>query len=339
MEIQLAKLAEHVDGEVIGDKNCLINSVATLVHAKPGQISFFASNAYKQDLLTTHATAVIVTQAYVQDCSVTALVVKNPHVAYAKIAQLLNPAPAFSPFHHPSAVIDSSCRIHPDTIVGANAVIEAGATLEKGVYVGPNCTVGKNAFLAEDVRLVANVTICHAVRIGKRTLIHPGVVIGADGFGQALDNGRWIKIPQLGTVVIGEDVEIGACTSIDRGAIDDTIIGDGVKLDNQIQIAHNVHVGDHTVMAAKVGIAGSTHVGKHCLIGGMVGIAGHLRIVDRVIITGMSFIAKDIDQPGSYSSGIPSEETYHWHRICVHIKQLDELVQRVRKLEKQLTSK
>ena len=339
MEIPLEKLAEHVDGIVVGTPTSSISSVATLALANPGQISFFTNNAYKNDLYTTRASAVIITQQYVTDCPVAALVVKNPHVAYAKIAQLLNPAAAFIASHHPSAVIDANCHIHPETIVGANAVIESGATLEKGVQVGPNCTIGKNAFLAEDVCLIANVTVCHDVRIGKRTLIHPGTVIGSDGFGQALDKGRWIKIPQLGTVIIGEDVEIGACTSIDRGAIDDTIIGNGVKLDNQIQIAHNVHVGDHTVMAAGVGIAGSTHIGKHCLIGGMAGVAGHLRIADRVTITGMTFIAKDIDESGSYSSGIPSEETYHWHRICVRIKQLDDLVQRLRKLEKQLTSK
>lgn len=339
MEIQLGKLAEHVDGVIIGDKDCLISSVATLALASSGQISFFTNNIYKQDLFTTRASAVILTQQYVQHCPVTALVVKNPHAAYAKIAQALNPTPAFLPFHHPSAVIAANCHIHPDTILGANAVIESGATLEKGVFVGPNCTVGKNAYLAENVHLVANVTICHDVRIGKRTLIHPGAVIGADGFGQALDNGCWIKIPQLGTVVIGEDVEIGACTSIDRGAIENTIIGDGVKLDNQIQIGHNVRLGDHTVMAAGAGIAGSTHVGKHCLIGGMAGIAGHLQIADRVTITGMSFVAKDIDKSGSYSSGLPSEDTYQWHRTYVRIKQLDELMQRVRKLEKQLTSK
>lgn len=339
MEIPLEELAGHVDGVIQGDPHCRITAVATLARANTGHISFFTNSAYKQDLLTTQASAVIIAESHVHDCPVTALVVKHPHAAYARIAQLLNPVPVFTPFHHPSAVIDASCRIHPDTILGANAVIEAGATIERGVQVGPNCTIGKNVFLAEDVQLVANVTLCHGVRIGKRTLIHPGVVIGADGFGQAHEDGRWLKVPQLGSVIVGADVEIGAGTTIDRGALDDTIIGDGVKLDNLIQIGHNVQLGDHTVVAAAAGIAGSTHVGKHCLIGGMAGIAGHLHIADRVTITGMSFIAKDIDKSGSYSSGIPSEETYHWHRICVRIKQLDDLMQRVRKLEKQLTSK
>ncbi|MBI3560450.1 MAG: UDP-3-O-(3-hydroxymyristoyl)glucosamine N-acyltransferase [Gammaproteobacteria bacterium] len=330
----LAELAQHVNARVVGDGSCRIRAVATLQQARADQISFLSNKSYKPQLKTTRAAAVILHPNDVSDCPVNALVVNNPHAAYARIAQLLNPVPMPLAGIHASAVVDPHCSIDVSARIGPYAVIEAEVVIAAGVYIGPHCIISRDSHIGRDSRLVANVTVCHGSRIGERVLIHPGSVIGSDGFGQAYDQGRWLKVPQLGRVIIGNDVEIGACTTIDRGAIDDTIIDEGVKLDNLIQIAHNVQVGAHTVMAGCTGIAGSTRIGKHCLIGGGVGIAGHLSIADGVTITGMSLVIKDIDKPGSYSSGVPVEESQQWHRTYLRMKRLDELLRRVRSLEK-----
>jgi len=312
----------------------MIDSVATLLNARPGQISFLSNKTYNEQLRTTQASAVILDKEQAKYCPVNALVVKNPYAAYAKIAQLFNPPAVIKASRHPTAVIDPQAIISATAAIGPYTVIEAGVVIGADVVIGPHCIIGRDSVIQQGSRLVANVTICHASQIGKRVLIHPGVVIGADGFGQAYDDGRWIKIPQLGRVVIGDDVEIGAGTTIDRGAIEDTIIEDGVKMDNLIQIGHNAQIGAHTVIAALAGVAGSTRIGKHCLIGGCAGIAGHLTVADGVTITGMSFIARDIEHAGSYSSGLPAEESQHWHRLYVRFKQLDELARRIKALEK-----
>ncbi|MDQ2695806.1 MAG: UDP-3-O-(3-hydroxymyristoyl)glucosamine N-acyltransferase, partial [Pseudomonadota bacterium] len=210
--------------------------------------------------------------------------------------------------------------------------------LGPGVFVGPVCVVGEGAVLGEATRLMANVTVCHGVRLGRRVLVHPGAVIGSDGFGLANDAGRWIKIPQLGGVVIGDDVEIGANTTIDRGALDDTVIEEGVKLDNQIQVAHNVHIGAHTAVAGCVGIAGSARIGRHCTQAGGVGVAGHLEIADHVHVTGMSMVTESITAPGVYSSGLGVEPGRVWKKIRVHLRHLDDLARRVAALEKKVRS-
>ncbi len=330
----LEKLAHHVDGRVIGDAQCLIDSVATLANARTGQIGFLSNKTYINQVRATQASAVILEEEYARYCSANAIVVKNAYAAYAKIADLLNPAVRMPAERHGTAVIAATAQVKATATIGPYAVIEAGVVIEDGVVIGPHCIIGRNCFIGEDSNLVANVTICHSTRIGKRALIHPSVVIGADGFGQAYDADHWIKVPQLGNVVIGDDVEIGAGTTIDRGSIDDTVIEDGVKMDNLIQIGHNARIGAHTVIAALAGVAGSTQIGKHCLIGGCAGIAGHLKVADGVTITGMSFIAKDIEHAGSYSSGMPAEESQHWHRLYVRFKQLDELARRIKALEK-----
>lgn len=336
MPFTLEELAKHVGGQILGDKTCIVNSVATLQQARPGQISFLTNSAYKDQLATTQASAVILSQDVAAACPVNAIVVRNPHVAYARIAQLLYPEVTPAPGCHPTAVIEAGSVVSPLASIGPYCVIESGATIEAGVLLGPHCSIGRNVHIGEDSQLVANVVLCHGVHIGKRALIHPGAVIGADGFGQANDQGHWIKVPQVGKVVIGDDVEIGACTTIDRGAIEDTVIENGARLDNLIQIAHNVRIGADTVIAACVGIAGSTHIGKRCMIGGAAGVAGHLRITDGVIINAMAMVIKDITSPGVYSSGMPAEESRQWNRTYVRIKQLEDLMRRVKALERQL---
>jgi UDP-3-O-[3-hydroxymyristoyl] glucosamine N-acyltransferase len=336
MSWTLAQLAKHVDAELKGSGECAIHSVATLQNAGPGQISFFTNHKYKSDLQVTRASAVILHPDFINDCPVSALIVQNPHAAYARIAQLLYPTAVESSGIHPSAVISAEASIAKSASVSANVVIEGGTTIGERVFIGANTYIGKNTHIGNDSRILANVTICDQVSMGERVLIHPGVVIGADGFGQAYDAGAWVKVPQVGGVRLGNDVEIGANTTVDRGALEDTVIEDGVKLDNQIQIAHNVHLGAHTIIAACTGISGSTKVGHHCMIAGMVGIAGHLTIGDNVSITGKSLVTKSLPEAGSYSSGIPVENTALWHRVHARIKQLDDMAKRVLHIEKKL---
>ncbi len=334
MAYTLEKLAEYVGGNIIGDAKCQINSVATLNHAGSGQISFLTNTLYKNQLEHTKASAVLISDEFVDLCTVNVIVVNNPHAAYAKVASLLNPVELPGTGHHPTACIADSCQVHSKSYIAANVVLEEGVVIEEGVFIGANSVIGKGTRIGKDSYLHANVTIYENSDLGERAIIHSGVVIGADGFGQAYDNGVWLKVPQLGGVKIGDDVEVGANTCIDCGAIEDTVIEDGVKLDNQIQIGHNVQIGAHTVIAACVAIAGSTKIGKHCMIGGAVGITGHLKIADKVMITAMSFVCKSIKQPGSYSSAVPSEDSRQWHRQVARIKQLDTMVKRLRKLEK-----
>jgi UDP-3-O-[3-hydroxymyristoyl] glucosamine N-acyltransferase len=242
----------------------------------------------------------------------------------------------FCPGIHASAVVDATSQIHAEAAVAANCVIEAGAVVAADCQIGPGCVIGKNVTIGAGSRLHANVTLCHDVQIGCRVILHPGVVIGADGFGLADNNGEWVKVPQIGTAIIANDVEVGANTTIDRGAVGDTLIGNGVKLDNLIQIGHNVQIGEHTAIAACTAVAGSARIGKHCAIGGCVGIVGHLEIADNVTITGMSHVSQAIPHKGVYSSGTPLEENAKWHRNFIRLKQLDDMARRLKKLEKQL---
>jgi UDP-3-O-[3-hydroxymyristoyl] glucosamine N-acyltransferase len=257
-------------------------------------------------------------------------------VAFAYVAGWLYADDAIPAGIHSSATIDPDCQIHKTASVAAQCVVEAGAVIGAECHIGPGCVIGKDVKIAEHTRLLANVTIYHGSQIGKRVILHSGVVIGADGFGLANDDGRWVKVPQVGKVVLGDDVEVGANTTIDRGAIDDTVIGAGVKLDNLIQVGHNVHIGDHTAIAACTAVAGSTHIGKGCAIGGCVGIVGHLEIADNVTITGMSHVSQSIPEAGVYSSGTPLEKNAQWHRNFIRLKQLDDMSRRLKKLEKQM---
>ncbi len=292
------------------------------MHALPGALSFLANSRYRKHLPATQATAVILAQGDMESCKVAALIDPNPYLAYARIAALIHPQSADTPGIHPSAVVAESARISPTACVGPTAVVEGDAYLGERVFLGPGCTIGVGARIGADTRLTQRVSVLAGVQIGERCILHPGVVVGADGFGFAADAGTWFKVPQVGGVRIGNDVEIGANTTVDRGAIDDTVIEDGVKLDNQIQIGHNVTIGAHTAIAGCTGVSGSTSIGRRCMIGGMVGIAGHLSIADDVVITGLSMVSASIKQPGSYSSGIPVEETRAWRRAVAHLRRL-----------------
>jgi len=329
----LQQLAGHIGGQVVGDPEAVIERVATLINAGPGAISFLTSPAYRQHLQNTTATAVILHQSEIEHCPVNALVVDNPYPAYARVAMLLHPYQAPEPGIHPSAVVDKSAVVPESVSIGAHCYVGPAVELGEYVSLGPGCVIESGVYIGEQSRLAANVTILHECRIGKQAVIHSGVVIGGDGFGQANDNGVWLKIPQIGRVIIGDDVEIGANTTIDRGAIEDTVIGDNVKLDNLIQVAHNVQIGAHTVVAACAAIAGSTKIGKYCTIAGMVGIAGHIEIADNVTITGMSLVPHSIREPGVYSSGTTLETNQQWRKNAVRFKQLDEIAKRIKALE------
>lgn len=332
--ITLGELANRLGAQVAGDADCEIHRVATLQNAGEGDIAFLHDSRHRRFLNSTAASAVIVNESNAADLPANGLIVDDPHTAYIKVAEWLYPVPIARAGVHPSATVDPDSHVHPDAHVGPQCVIEAGAVIGEGCDIGPGCVIGNNAEIGRNTRLIANVTLCHGVKIGSRVILHPGVVIGADGFGLALNDGRWIKVPQVGTVLIGDDVEVGANTTIDRGAIEDTVIGQGVKLDNLIQIGHNVHIGDHTAVAACTAIAGSARIGKHCAIGGCVGIVGHLEIADNVTITGMSHVSQAITEPGVYSSGTPLEENKKWHRNFIRMKQLDEMARKLKKIEK-----
>ena len=339
MKYTLGELAKFVSADVKGDSSCVIESVGTLQNADATQISFLTNSSYRKNLASSQAGAVIMTAADAENVSINAIISANPYATYAKIAALLSPDEVYTPG------IDSSAYIHADTTISMSASIAAGAVIESGVIIaesvriGPGCVIQKNVKIGAHTVLTANVTVAHDCQIGERNLIHPGVVIGADGFGQAMDNGHWIKDPQLGSVVIGNDVEIGANTTIDRGAIENTVIEDNVKLDNQIQIAHNVVVGAHTAIAGCTAIAGSTKIGKHCRIAGMVGIVGHLHIADNVTVTAKSLVSGSIKKAGVYSAGTPLEESHKWRKNTVRFKHLDEMARRLSELEKKLASK
>lgn len=336
MKIPLKKLAEHVGGYVVGDEGCLIERVATLKNAKAGDISFLTNLKYQNELQATKASAVILNEKHAKICAGNALVVDNPHPAYAKIAQLLYPDEHLAQGIHPTAIIEDGCQIDPTAWVGPYTVVKSGTVIQAGSHIGPSCYIGEGAHIGKACKLVANVTVMHRCRLADRVLLHPGVVVGADGFGQAYDDGKWIKVPHVGTVQIANDVEIGANTTIDRGTIEDTIIGEGVKIDNLVQIAHNVRIGKNTVMAGCSAIAGSTTVGENCAIAGQVGIVGHISIADNVTITARSCVLQSISEPGVYSSATPLEPNKRWHKNFARMKQLDEMARRIKALEKEI---
>ena len=337
--MQLGTLAERTGTRVHGDATLLIEGVCTLQDGRPNCISFLANPQYRKYLRDTGAAAVVLAADDVADCPTAALISDNPYATYARVAALLNPAPAARPGIHPSAVVADDCHVDPSASIGPLCVIDAGVEIASGVVIGPGCVLGRGALVGEGTRLVANVTLCHGVRIGKRCLIHPGAVIGSDGFGLASEAGQWIKVPQLGSVRIGDDVEIGANTSIDRGALEDTLIGDGVKLDNQIQVAHNVQIGAHTAVAGCVGISGSAKIGAHCMLAGGVGVVGHLEIADGTVVTGMSMVTKSITERGVYASGLAAMPADQWNKIVARLRRLDDMARRLLALERRFGGK
>jgi len=330
----LEKLAEHVKGKVFGDGSVEIDSVATLSNARSGQLSFLTNPKYRSFLTSTLASAVIVKEHIPEAAELIQLIVDNPHAAYAKITQVLYPERKPAAGINKYANIHENSRIDDDVSIGPNVVIEEGAEIAKGVCIKANSFIGRNVVIGEDTLIYPNVTILDEVQIGQRCIIFPAAVIGGDGFGHAYDDNGWVKIPQVGTVIIGNDVEIGSGTTIDRGAIENTVIEDGVKLDNQIHIAHNVRIGENSLLAACVGISGSVTIGKNCMFGGLAAVAGHITITDNVIITGMGMVTKSINRAGSYSSGIPVAPSPLWRRYVGRFKRLDGLYNRVTAIEK-----
>jgi UDP-3-O-[3-hydroxymyristoyl] glucosamine N-acyltransferase len=334
----LHQIAEHVAKDWRGDGDCRICAVSTLQHAKSGDISFLANPLYKKYLKSTEASAVILPGEFVAQCPTSMIIADNPYVTYAKIASLFHPKPTFAAGIHPSAVVDAQADVDPTAWIGPLTVVEAQAQIGARVFIGPGSIVGRGVTLGDDSRLIGRVTLCEHVHIGARAIFHPGVVIGSDGFGIAMDAGRWLKVPQVGTVSIGDDVEIGSNTTVDRGALEDTVIEEGVKIDNQVQIAHNVQIGAHTAIAGCVGISGSVKIGRYCAIGGGVGIAGHLTIVDQVQVTGMSLVSRSITQAGTYSSSTPAMPVDQWHRNFARFRRLDQMYKTLRKIEKVIFS-
>jgi UDP-3-O-[3-hydroxymyristoyl] glucosamine N-acyltransferase len=331
MTTTLGELAVRFGCVLKGDPDVRISRVATIERADAESITFLANPRYKRYLAQTTAAAVVLEPKFADASPVAALLSPNPYATYARIASLLYPPATIPAGRHPMSSVDSSARVDPSASVGPNAVIEANAEIGARAVVGPGSVVMSGAKIGSDTRLVANVTICQGVSVGERCIFHPGVVIGSDGFGFAPDRGTWVKIPQIGGVRVGNDVEIGAKSTIDRGAIEDTVIGDGVKLDNQVHIAHNVQLGAHTVMAGQSGVAGSTIVGQRCMIGGQCGIGGQLTICDDVAVTGKSFVSTSIRKPGLYSGSLTVDEAARFRKNAARFHQLDDLARRLRR--------
>ncbi len=330
----LNELSSYLKAELKGDPDCVIHSIAPLDKAQAGQISFLGDSHYQKFLTSTQASAVILSPKDAEHCQRNLLIMQNPYLGYAKVATLFQQKPMITPGIHPSAVIGQRCQISPEAHIGAHCVIGDNVSIGERTIVHPGCTVGDDSSIGMDCIIWSNVTIYHNVQIGDRVIIQGGAVLGSDGFGMVNDNGTWYKIPQLGGVSIARDVEIGANTTIDRGALEDTIIEEGVKLDNQIQIAHNVRVGAHSVIAGCTAIAGSTRIGKHCMIAGAVSINGHIEIADGVILTATSSVSSSIHQSGVYSSGTPVQLNQEWRKNVVRFFQLDDMARRLRKLER-----
>ncbi len=334
----LGELAKFIGAKLKGDGDCLITRLATLSAAESGHLSFLANKSYRKYLSECRASALILHPDMADQFDGHALLVENPYLAYAKLSALFDQRPKPHAGVHAMACVADDAFVHPSVSVGPQAVIESGARIEAGAVIGAGCFVGAGSIVGERTVLNANVSIYHGCTVGSDCLFHSQAVIGSDGFGfapnQENEDFRWAKIHQLGGVVIGDRVELGACTTIDRGALDDTVLGNGVIIDNQVQIAHNVRIGENTAIASSGAIAGSTVIGSNCTFSGLVGVVGHLTITDNVHVTAMTLVTKSIDKPGSYSAGTPVEETAKWRKNAVRFGQLNALSNRVRALEK-----
>lgn len=332
----LTALADYTGSTVQGDGQLCFSSVAPIDQASANDLSYVRGGKYRHYLQSSKAGALILPPELAASYQGPCLVNPDPYLAYAKIVALLYPVPRPAAGIHASAVIAADVVLGEGVSIGAQAVIEAGTVIEAGVIIGAGCIIGEQCYIGEQTQLHPRVTLAYQTHIGKRCIIHSGAVLGADGFGFAPDRGMWYKIPQVGNVVLGDDVEIGANTTIDRAALGATRIGNGVKLDNLIQIGHNTQIGDHTAIAACTAVAGSVQIGKHCQIAGMCAIAGHLSIADRVIVTGTSMVSHSITEAGVYSSGTSVTENAVWRKNAARFNQLDKLARRLTALEKQL---
>ena len=322
-----AELAARFGLELRGEDR-IVAGVGTLADALPSQLAFLANPRYRSQLAQTRAGVVVLRGDDADACTCTALVARDPYVAFARIAALFEPRPAHAPGIHPTVAVDPTALVDPAASIGPHASIGARSRVGAGAIIGPGCVIGDDCEVGEDCELQARVTLWTRVRLGKRVRILPGAVLGAAGFGMAMEAGRWINVPQLGGVVVGDDCEIGANTTIDRGALGDTVLEEDVRLDNQIQIGHNVRIGAHTAMAGCAAVAGSARIGRHCLVGGGAGILGHLEVCDRVVITAMSLVTHSLREPGEYSSGTPLMDNRSWRKSAARFKQLDRIARR-----------
>jgi UDP-3-O-[3-hydroxymyristoyl] glucosamine N-acyltransferase len=339
MPARLGDVVAQLGGELHGDPDGVIEQVASLEAAGPQHIAFMSGPKYRKALDQSQAGVVIVSPADGAGLERPHIGVRNPSLYFARVAQLLNPEPRFVPGIQPGAMVAPDAVIDPSAHIAAGAVIGARVRIGASSVIGAGSVVGDDCVIGTATRLHARVTLYARCVIGDRCVLHSGSVIGADGFGFAREaDASWVKIPQIGRVLIGNDVEVGANTTIDRGALDDTVIGNGVKLDNLIQIAHNVRIGEHTAMAACTGVAGSTHIGRRCMIGGSVNIMGHSEIADDVIVSAVTFVSKSITDAGVYTGSLPSMEHREWSRNFARIRQLDSMADRLRSLERQLAS-
>jgi UDP-3-O-[3-hydroxymyristoyl] glucosamine N-acyltransferase len=332
--LSLGEIASRLGGRVVGDPGVLIEQVGSLEHAGARQIAFLASSRYKARLAGTRAGAVVLAPEAESLTRLPRIVSDDPYAYFARLSQLFNPAPTPPPGRHPAAHVDPQARVAPSARVEAGAVICAGAEVGERAWIGEGCYVGAHAAVGADSRLYPAVVVYADCRIGARAIVHAGAVIGADGFGLAQEAGRWLKVPQIGRVLIGDDVEIGANTTIDRGTVDDTVIEDGVKLDNQIQIGHNCRIGAHTAMAGRAGVAGSAVIGRRCTVGGAAVILGHLSICDDVHVSAATVISRSIRKPGTYTGMYPFDDNASWARNTALVRHLAELAERVGVLEK-----
>ena len=337
-DVALGEISERLGGELIGDAATRIDRVGPLESATPSTIAFLANPQYEKQLATSRAGCVIVAPA-LREAALTrgaAIVTPDPYLYFARLTQWWagRTRPARVPGVHATAVVDPTADIAADATIGAFAVIEAGASIAAGVTVGAHAFVGRDCRVGAGTRLGPRATLLFETTLGARCIVHSGAVLGADGFGFAPDRGRWEKIEQLGRVRVGDDVEIGANSCIDRGATGDTVIGEGVKIDNLVQIGHNVQVGAHTAIAGCVGIAGSVKIGAHCMLGGGVGISGHVTIADRVVITGATQVSRSIAMAGIYSGSFPFDDNASWEKNAATLRNLHALRERVKALEK-----
>jgi UDP-3-O-[3-hydroxymyristoyl] glucosamine N-acyltransferase len=332
----LADIVARFGGNVLGDAATTVDQVSTLGSAQAGHLTFLASGKYRSQLASTRASALVVGEADADATQLPRIVCDNPYAYFARVSAFLNPVPQAAPGIHHSAVIGENSQLDPSAHIAAHVVIGNGAKIGAGSVIMEGCSIGAGVTIGADARLYPRVVVYHDCVLGDRLVAHSGAVIGADGFGIAMDEGRWLKIPQIGRVVIGDDVEIGANTTIDRGALDDTVIENGVKLDNQIQVAHNVRIGAHTAIAGCVGIAGSTTIGRYCRIGGSAGILGHLQIADHVEISAFTLIGKSIREPGSYTGIFPFSKNEEWRRNAAHLRHLDGLADKIKMLQQEI---
>lgn len=336
----LAELSETIGAAVHGDPHCEVDTIAPLDTAGAGALSFLSNKRYSRLLKSTKASAVILAPENLADCPCHALIMDNPYLGYAKAVRFMYTAKPASAGIHATATVHTSASVADSACISAYAIVGENSTLDPGSYIGPGCVVGDDVIIGSGSKLLSNVIVCDGVRIGDRVIIHPGAVIGSDGFGIAeQSDNTWLKIPQLGTVIIEDDVEIGANTTIDRGALGDTFIEKGVKIDNQVQIAHNVIVGAHTAIAGCVGIAGSVRIGRYCRIGGGCGISGHLEIADGVVVTAMSGVSNSIKKPGVYSSPLSVTDNHTWRKNVSRFHRLDQTLRDIRKEIQELKSR